>query len=99
MKLPLQCKSIEEIRKVIDLIDQEVISLLGERYKYVKEIIKFKEPTEESIVAKDRFNTVIATRREQAIKAGLDPDLIERIYYELLNYFISEERKLINKKL
>jgi isochorismate pyruvate lyase len=99
MKLPSHCKSIEEVRKAIDTIDENIISLLGKRYEYVKEIIRFKEPTEESILAKDRFDAVIETRREFALKEGLDPDLIERIYRELMNHFISEERKLIQKRM
>ncbi|MBA7548189.1 Isochorismate pyruvate lyase [subsurface metagenome] len=98
MKSADSCTSIEEIRNAIDTIDREVIRLLGERFQYIKEIIRFKKPTEESIVAKNRFEAVIASRREQALKNGLDPDLIERVYRELLNHFISEEMKLIKQK-
>ena len=98
MKLPSHCKSIEEIRKAIDTIDKEVINLLGKRYSYVKEVVRFKEPTEESIIARERFDSVIASRRRMAAEAGLDPDIIERIYRDMLNHFISEERKLISNK-
>ncbi len=98
MKLPSHFKSIEEIRKAIDTIDKEIIELLGKRYGYVKEVIRFKEPNEKSIVAKERFDSVIESRREMAVKEGLDPDIIERIYRDLLNHFISEERRLINNK-
>ena len=98
MKLPSHCKSIEEIRDAIDLIDREIIALLGERYRYVKEVVRFKEPTEESIVAKDRFDSVIESRRKFAIMEELDPDIIEKIYRDLMNHFISEEKKLIGNK-
>ena len=98
MKSADRCTSIEEVRHAIDAIDQELIQLLGKRFQYVKEIIKFKEPTEESIVAKNRFESVIQSRREMALKNGLDQDLIEKIYRELLNYFIEEELKLIKNK-
>lgn len=98
MKLPFDCISIEEVREAIDILDQKIIALLGERYRYVKEVIRFKEPNEKSIVAKERFDSVIASRRELAKKEGLDPDIIENIYKDLLHYFISEERKLIEKK-
>ena len=98
MNTPSDCKSIEEVREAIDKLDQKIIALLGERYEYVKEVIRFKEPNETSIVAKDRFDSVIASRRELAKNEGLDPDVIENIYRDLLNYFISEERKLIGEK-
>jgi isochorismate pyruvate lyase len=98
MKSADRCTTIEEVRSAIDTIDHELIQLLGKRFQYVKEIIKFKEPTEEGIVAKERYESVIRTRRELALKNGLDQDLIERIYRELLNYFIAEELKLIRDK-
>ncbi|MBN2521675.1 MAG: chorismate mutase [Bacteroidales bacterium] len=98
MKPADRCTNIEEVRHAIDAIDEEVIQLLGRRLQYVKEIIKFKEPTEESVVAQKRFDSVIESRRELAYKNGLDQDLIERIYRELLNFFIAEEMKLIRGK-
>ncbi len=98
MKPADRCTNIEEVRHAIDAIDEEVIQLLGRRLQYVKEIIKFKEPTEESVVAQNRFNSVIESRRELARKNGLDQDLIERIYRELLSFFIAEEMKLIREK-
>lgn len=98
MKLATDCTSIEEIREAIDSLDEQIITLLGERFKYVKEIVRFKEPTEESIVAKNRFDTVISSRRALAEKYGLDPDLIEKLYRELLSHFIAEELKIIKKK-
>jgi len=99
MKSADRCTTIEEVRSAIDAIDHELIKLLSKRYEYVKEVIKFKEQTEEGIVARERFESVIQSRRELALKYGLDQDLIERIYKELLNYFIAEELKLIKDKL
>lgn len=98
MKLPGKCESIEEIRGMIDNIDREIIDLLGKRYSYVKEIIRFKEPTEESIVARERFDAVLSSRRKLAEEAGLDPDIIEKIYRDLMTHFINEELKLIRNK-
>jgi isochorismate pyruvate lyase len=92
------CKSIEEIREAIDSIDQQIINLLGERYKYVKAIVRFKEPTQESIIAKSRFDAVISSRRAMAEKCGLDPEMIEKLYRNLMNHFIEEEMKLLNKE-
>ena len=72
MKLPSHCKSIEEVRNVINLIDEEVIALLGKRYRYVKEVTRFKEPSKESVIARERFEFVIKSRRKMAVKKGLD---------------------------
>lgn len=98
MRLASECTSIEEVREAIDTLDEQIITLLGERYKYVKEIVRFKEPTEESIIARHRFDAVISTRRTLAQENGLDPDLIEKLYRDLLSHFIDEELKMIKRK-
>ena len=98
MKQAADCTSIEEVREAIDNLDKQIIALIGERFTYVKEIVRFKEPTEESIVAKNRFDSVISSRRSLAEEHGLDPDMIEKLYRDLLSHFINEELKIIKKK-
>jgi isochorismate pyruvate lyase len=89
------CSNIEDIRQAIDELDAEIISLLGRRFQYVKEIVRFKAKNEESIVASERQEAVIRSRRDLAIENGLDPDIIEELYRNLISHFIAEELKLI----
>ena len=95
MKPAKDCENIEDIRRAIDELDKEIITLLGKRYQYVKEIVKFKEKNEESIVAKERRESVIRSRRKLAVENGLDPDVIEELYRDLIKHFIVEELKII----
>ncbi|QIL39745.1 isochorismate lyase [Pedobacter sp. HDW13] len=89
---PESCKDINEIRSAIDAIDQQVIQLIGERFKYVKAASKFKV-NEEAVKAPERFKNMLLQRRDWADAAGLNPDIIEKVYRDLVNYFISEEIK------
>lgn len=98
MKSPNQCANIEDVRNEIDAIDAEIIHLLGRRFDYVKEIIKYKKPNKDAIIAKERYNKVIQIRREWAEKQGLSPDIIEEVYKKLIHYFIDEELALIKKE-
>ncbi|MBN1951226.1 MAG: chorismate mutase [Bacteroidales bacterium] len=98
MRQPTDCESIEQVREAIDNIDREIIGLLGKRFLYVKEVIRFKEPNTKSVVARERFDAVISSRRKLAEEAGLNGDIIEKIYRDLLNHFIEEELKLIKNK-
>jgi isochorismate pyruvate lyase len=95
MKAVKDCENIEDIRQAIDELDEEIISLLGRRYQYVKEIVRFKERNEESIIARERREAVIRSRRQLAAENGLDPDVIEDLYRNLISHFIEEELKLI----
>lgn len=89
---PDQCSNIQEIRAEIDVIDREVINAFGKRFAYVKAAAKFK-PSETSVKAPERFNTMLQQRRVWAESAGLNPDVIEKLYRDLVNYFIDEELK------
>lgn len=95
-KKPQECTNLEEVRHEIDNIDQSIIDLLSTRFEYVKQVVKYKEKTANGIEATDRKKAVFATRRQWAAEKGLDPDVIEEIYVRLVQYFIDEEKKIIN---
>jgi len=94
MKDPKDCTTIDEIRNEIDTIDKQVINLFGERFKFVKEIVRFKKD-EEDVIAQKRYNQVLETRRKWASEAGLDPDVIESTYKTLIHYFIQEQKSIL----
>ena len=41
----------------------------------------------------DRYNAVLLARRQWAVEAGLDPDVIEQMYKLLIGHFIDAEMK------
>ena len=92
LKAPAECSSIEDVRAAIDAIDHEVVKALGLRSQYVKAITRFKK-TKEDVQAPARQATVISQRRAWAAEEGLDPDVVERIYRSLIDYFVREELK------
>ena len=97
MKLPNECRSIEEVRKEIDEIDHTIISLIGKRLSYIQEIIKYKNNVDE-VYSKKRHLEVINERREFAANLHLDPDVIESVYRILMDYFIKEQLELFRNK-
>ncbi|MBW4568284.1 MAG: isochorismate lyase [Tolypothrix carrinoi HA7290-LM1] len=92
MKSPDECFNIQEIRDCIDEIDKQVISDLSKRFAYVKAAAKFKN-SETNVKAPDRFNSMLQSRRVWAEEVGLNPDVIEKLYRDLVSYFIDEELK------
>jgi len=90
MKTPRECSSLGDIRVEIDRIDHQIITALGERFTYVKAAAMFKTNAAD-VAAPDRVTAMIAQRRAWASEQGLNPDVIDRIYRELVTYFTSEE--------
>ncbi|BAU62781.1 chorismate mutase [Stanieria sp. NIES-3757] len=90
MKSPKECQNLQEIRTEIDRLDRDIINLLGQRFEYVKVAAKFKT-NETDVKASERLQAMLIQRRIWAESAGFNPDVIEEMYQNLVNYFINEE--------
>ena len=90
MKTPTDCDSLGEVRAAIDHLDQQIVALLSLRADYVRSAAKFKS-SEADVSAPGRLSSMIAQRREWARREGLDPDFIEKLYRDLVAYFIARE--------
>lgn len=92
MNTPEQCENMIDIRAEIDRLDRQVVTLLGQRFAYVKAASKFKS-SETTVKAPERFESMLEQRRVWAEEEGLNADAIEKMYRDLVNHFIDEEMK------
>lgn len=90
-------KTLAELRASIDSLDQQIIDLLAQRAHVVEQIGELKT-TDEEVVATDRQRQVFATRRAWATERGLDPELVERLYRQMIDYFIEKEREQLQAR-
>jgi isochorismate pyruvate lyase len=91
-KAPADCKSLEEIRAGMDALDRSIIRILVQRVAYVRAAAKFKTSAD-AVAAPDRVQKVLDTRREWAIEADLDGDVVRALYRDIVAYCIGEEKK------
>ena len=92
MLSPQDCSNMADIRTEIDRIDREVIELLGYRFQYVKAAAPFKT-SQTDVKAPERFVSMLKQRRQWADEVGLNADVIESLYRDLVTHFIQEEMK------
>ena len=88
------CQSLNEVRFEIDRIDKEIINLFAERFEYVKAVVKFRDPQKPEVADLERFNKVIAERGKWAGELGLNAPEIEKVYRQLIEYYIKEQSAL-----
>ena len=86
-------ESLEDARNRIDAIDDALIELIATRQFYVDQVIRFKRKSED--IKSPRIEEVIEKVCVQASEQGLDPELIENIYREMIQHFIRRELKEI----
>ena len=89
-----KCDSLEQARDRIDQLDQELIEMIATRQFYVDQAVRFKR-TAEDVQSPERVQQVINKVREQAMQLHTDPDLVEKIYREMIQHFIQRELREI----
>ena len=89
-----KCESLEQVRAHIDVIDRELIELLSARQFYVDQAVRFKK-TVDDVQSPERVQQVIDKVRQQATEQNLSPELVEKIYREMIQHFIQRELREI----
>ena len=72
--------ALEELRREIDAIDQRIVDLLAQRSTKVQQVVALKTARRLPVYHPAREEDLISQRREQAQRAGLDPDHVEELY-------------------
>ena len=72
--------ALDELRRNIDGIDQQIVDLLAQRASNVQQVVALKKAQRIPVYHPAREENLISQRREQAVRAGLDPDHIEELY-------------------
>ncbi|HIE35598.1 MAG TPA: chorismate mutase [Campylobacterales bacterium] len=85
-----ECKSLEEVRKEIDKIDEEIVRLISQRSRYVKQAAKFKVSVEE-IKSDERIDDVLNHVRHLAATLGISPNLVADIFKILIDKMVEME--------
>src|SRR2546421_9972 len=96
-RLPADCQSLEDVRREIDRIDEQIVALLGLRADYVRAAAGFKSNIAD-VPAPERQAAMLQARREWAVREGLDPSFVEKLYQDLIAYFILRETEHIASK-
>lgn len=84
------CTPLEEVRRHIDHIDRDLVSLLARRGNLVNQAAAFKKTTAE-VRAPSRVEDVIANVRAVAEECGASAEVVEKVYRAIIAAFIEEE--------
>lgn len=84
------CRSLDQVRENIDMIDNEIIRLIAERGEYVAQAAAFKN-SENAVRDSSRVEAIVKNARNKAEKYGANPELVEAVYREMIGRFIDSE--------
>lgn len=84
--------SLQQARDKIDQIDVALIELIASRQFYVDQAMRHKQ-TVEDVQSPHRVKEVIEKVRALAVQYAVDPDMVERLYHDMIQHFIQRELK------
>ncbi|MAQ35801.1 chorismate mutase [Thioclava sediminum] len=97
MKSPSDLHTMEELRVAIDALDRELVEMLGARTRLIARAAELKQGNGWPARIPDRVEDVVAKVRAAAGPAGLDPDLADRLWREMIEHFIAQEEQVLGK--
>lgn len=95
---PENCASMEQLRAQIDLLDRELVALLARRAGYIDRAIALKQENGWPARIPARVEDVVAKARAAADAQGLDADLIEDLWRQLVEWSIAREARVIREE-
>ena len=92
IRLPADCATIDELRKEIDRLDEQLIDLLAKRWTYVDQVWRRKLNTEIGY-PQGRSDAMLEKACSRADAAGLPPWVAEGIWREIIRLGIEFEKQ------
>ena len=87
---PADCTDMTQVRAGVDDIDRQIVSLLARRFGYMDAAARVK-PRRDAVRDEWRKADVKAKVDAAAAAAGIDRDLVARLYEDLIETSIAHE--------
>ena len=85
-----------EVRHGVDRLDEEILALLGERFRYMEAAARIK-PSRDRVRDEARKAQVIGNARKRAGAEGVPADLVEDLWEMLVERSIAHELETFDR--
>lgn len=92
LRKPEDCGSMAELRQQIDALDRDLVARLALRSRYIDRAVALKQAEGLPANIPARVEEVVTRVRANAEAEGLDADLVERLWRDLIDWSIARER-------
>ena len=87
--------NLNELRRQIDKLDDELIDLLARRMKVSSEIGRYKKEHNLSVLQSQRYEEILARRARQAVELGMDREFMRSVMQAIHEESIRQQMKVI----
>lgn len=92
-----QCESMCDVRQAIDLLDEQLLAILGRRIKYIERAAQIKTSID-TIRDDERIDAIIAKRSAQAAEHGYSEEIVASLFRQLIEYSVAHEMQVFKRK-
>lgn len=92
-----RCETMDDVRRAIDTLDQDIVALLAERMRYIDAAARIKS-ARDTVRDETRKADVLAKVEQTARDMGLPPELAADLYEKLIEYSIAHEMALFDAR-
>ena len=90
-------ESLSELRREIDKLDNQLLSLLSKRMRVSREIGQYKKEHDMPVLQAQRYDEILNLRGAQAAELDLDAEFIKTILRAIHEESVHVQMRLINK--
>lgn len=90
-------ESLGQLRKQIDMMDDQLMDLLTRRMRISREIATYKKEHNMSVVQTGRYTEILDKRGAQGTLCGMDPDFVKKVYEAIHEESVRQQMEIINK--
>lgn len=91
-------EGINELRKQIDELDNNLMDLLSKRMRVSREIGQYKKEHNMTVLQTSRYNEILAKRGAQGSLCGMDAKFIKEIFEAIHEESVRQQIEIINRK-
>lgn len=90
-------ESLAALRKQIDELDNELMTLLTKRMRVSREIATYKKEHNMAVVQTGRYSEILEKRGAQGQLCGMDAEFVKKIFEAIHEECVRQQTELINK--
>lgn len=90
-------ESIDQLRKQIDELDNQVMEILSKRMRVCREIGQYKKEHNMTVLQSARYNEILEKRGAQGSLCGMAPEFVASVFEQIHEESVRQQMEIINK--
>lgn len=90
-------EGINQLRKQIDELDNQLMDLLAKRMRVCREIGQYKKEHNMTVLQTGRYNEILNKRGAQGSLCGMDANFVKKVFEEIHEESVRQQMEIINQ--